>query len=463
MSKSNSNKSEAAVIKESDAAAATKQSNSAAARSPGSSLRLSKKFRPFAPIPPFSGPYNVEGKLDVTSLEGIDISTEPPKILADRDVLSKHQLPISQWPMYTAYVASVVDKRSTSANFGETAPRAKEEDILDYVYDWAAWAAEIPEPGRRSEVLEFVMRTLERVLKSGMERTGMLLGPNDVKGVKSGLKKTQHGDVNIQVIITSSAKEIAGSQLAEQRAKDNLIKYKQAGKGATADVPSALAPELPLPIERAPKASLTKGKRLANDMDAHDVVQDAKRQKVADVNPDGEVQAKTTSTADGQSEVQLGKQDKSLPESMPPLSPAEEDKRARYRQQIFHSRLNHILRKAGKVHNRGKYTKWETVRSRLAEAGVAVKYRNMMFRDFFYGHEAWNGDNHIDPNEELAHFAEHSFEHVLDQASAGKDDNFSAEAMELPALNTESPIPDAFVPPQSVSFPSRVVASPARL
>lgn len=93
-----------------------------------------------------------------------------------------------------------------------------------------------------------------------------------------------------------------------------------------------------------------------------------------------------------------------------------------------------------------------------------------MLRDFHSGHEAWYGDGNIDPNEELAHYAEHGFEAVLDKASGAKADKIEGGAMEhfvttnssdtaalpaeletLPALGTEVPIPDAFVPAQPVS------------
>jgi hypothetical protein len=478
--KSNSNnESERAKTKESDAINTTdKPSEPTAAPSPASSSGNLKRFRPFAPIPSFSGPGDVKHKPDFTSLEGIHIPTEPPKVFADRQILSKHQLPISQWPMYTSYVATVADKRSTSplpANLDETPWRAKREDILDYVYDWAAWAAEIPDPSRRSEVLQYVMRTLERVLKSGIESTGMVLVPTGVKGARSGTKKTQEGEVNIQVIITSSVKkrvEKNFEKLAVQKANDNPVRDKKADTDAAATASSGPMPDELLSIKEASKASLTTGKRTTNEMDQSDLVLDVKRQKTEDLHSHVDTQAETAGTADGRPAQQLRTQDKSSSESVPPMSQAEEEKRARYRQQFFQSRLNHILRKAGKVQTRGKCTKWETVLTRLREAGVGVKWRNAMLRDFYTGHEAWNDDGNIDPNEELAHYAKHGFERTLGKASGGNPNKVEAEAAvqvtepngseraaflseleTLPTLNTESPIPDAFIPAQPVSLP----------
>jgi hypothetical protein len=477
------------VNKESNVIANTdSQSGSTAVPLRESSPGFLKKFRPFAPIPPFSVPRDVKGKPDATFLEGINIPTKITNVFAHRRTLSKHQLPISQWLLPTSYVATAVDlpsTLSTSAKVDETPQRTKQEDILDYVYDWAAWAAEIPDPARRSEVLEFVMRALERVLKSGIERTAMVLGPNDVKGKKSGMKKTLEGDLNIQVIITNNVKDLAGNPVKEsavQRPKDNLAKYKYAETVAAAFVPSDPAAELLMSIDQASKASLTKGKRAANEMDPHDVVQDVKRQKTENIDTGGEVKAVTPNPTDGQSEEHRGRQDKFSSPSTSPTSSAGEEKRARYRQQIFQSRLNHILKKAGKVQTRGKCTKWETVLTRLKEAGVSVKWRNLMLRDFYSGHEAWNGDGNIDPNGELAHYAEHGFEGVLDKASGVKANKTEREAVKhitetsgsdtaallsaleaLPALSTEVPIPDAFVPAQPVSPLFLQLHAPSRL
>lgn len=297
----------------------------------GSRRGFLKKFRPFAAIPPFSGPRDVKGKLDATSLEGINILTKSTNVFAHRRILSKHQLPISQWPSYTSYGANTVDMRpttSSSAKVGDTLQRTKQEDILDYVYDWAAWAAEIPDPARRSEVLEFVMRTLERVLKSEIESTAMALGPNDVKGTKSGMKKTLEGELNIKVIITNNMKEmdeIPRNELAVQRTKGNLAKYIYAEAGAAALVASEPATELLMSIEQASKVSLAKGKRAANEMGTPDVVLNVKRQKTEIIDTGGEVNAKTTNLAHGESEERRGRQDEFSSPSTSPTSSAGEE------------------------------------------------------------------------------------------------------------------------------------------
>jgi hypothetical protein len=471
-SKSNS-ESERVITTESDAIGITyKPSDSIVASSPGPSQGDLKKFRPFAPISPFSGPRDVNGKPDVTSLEGIDIPTEPLKIFANRGFLSKHQLPISQWYMHTSYLATVVDKQSmipVSANIDETPRRAKHEDVLNYVYDWAAWAAEIRDEARRTEVLGWVTRALERVLKEGMERTGMLLTPNDVSGTKSGMKKAPEGEVNIQVIITSSIKEKPVKKLdklAMQKTNDNVAKSNQAKTGVAAGMPSEPAPELLVSIEEASKASLMKAKRVANEMDPADVEQDAKRQKL-DNEASKNIEAPIANATDLQQQpTTLEKFSRSTSESM---SPAEEEKRTRYLQQIFQPRVNHILKKAGLSQTRGKCKNWDTVKTRLTEAGVSVKYRNIMLKDFCSGHSAWNGDSSVDPNEELALYAHGGFKSGLGKASAGTDNKVDAKTEEngvqpnmsdtatllsalesMPVLNTESPIPDTFVPAQPV-------------
>ena len=438
------------------AVAVDKPSESTAPPSPGSSRRSLKKYRPFTLIPSFSGPRDVKGKPEVTSLEGIDMSTEPPKVFADKDVLSKHQLSISQWPAYTSFNSATIDQ-STSPNSTKSThshQHIKHGDILDYVYDWAAWAAEIPNEARREEVLGWVMKTLEQVLKSRMERTGMVLEPSDVEGTKTGTKKTLEGDLNIQVIITSSIKE------------------KKRAKTAAATISTEPTVEQLVAIERASRASLTKPKRPAAQFDESDSVQESKRQKLDDEAANN-AETPVASATDWQEQPKARERfSRSSPESM---SPVESQKRARYLQQIFQPRLNHILKKARLVTTRGKCSKWETIKARLKEAKVGVKYRNLMLHDFHEGHEAWNGDNDIDPNEELAHYAQHGFEGALDQVPAGKANNADASVEEeraeehaeernhsgtaallstiesLPAFNADTPIPDGFVPARPVS------------
>jgi hypothetical protein len=377
--------------------------------------------------------------------------------------------------MYTSYVANIADKGSTSSIsrfLNDTPRRTKQEDILDYVYDWAAWAAEIPNPSRRSEVLHSVMKTLERALRSGMERTGTVLAPNDVEGTKNGTKKTLEGEVNIQVIITNNVKEESEKivdKLAVRMVKENVVKDKKDDTGATVGVPSEPVPTRLMSVAEASKAPQTKGKRATNEMDPSEALHDIKRRKTETVDGRGEEKGNTTHAADGDD---LGRQEKLPSESISAISQGEEGKQARYRQQIFQRRLNHILRKAGKVQTRGRCTNWETVLTRLKDAGVGVKCRNKMLRDFVSGHQSWNGDDNIDPNEELAHYAEHGFEEAVRKASAAHARKVEAEAVKqavepsqsematlltqletLPALNTEPAIPDAFVPAQAVSQP----------
>ena len=367
----------------------------------------------------------------------------------------------------------VVDKRSTiptSTKLNEALRRTKREDILDYVYNWAAWAAEISNETRRNEVLGWVMKTLEQALKNGMERTGMILEAGDVQGTKNGTKRTLEGEVNIQVTITSSLKEKLGNELnklAVQRAKDNIAKYKQINQGAVAAAPSEPTVEQLLAIKQTAQASLKRTKRPAGEPDEFGAVQDAKRQKV-EVAKESKEGLNTTTKADVQQESLRESQDRSTSES----TKTEDDRKwAQYIQHIFLPRLKHILKRAGESLSRGKCRNWETVRERLTAAGVSVKYRNMMLRDFQHGHEKWDGDNQVDPNVELAGFAE-SFQRPskaapvvaannVDKGAVKKDaENNTSNtqtlllALEgLPVLNTTTPVPNAFVPAQLVSPP----------
>jgi hypothetical protein len=471
-------KAEIDVTKKSDAVIVTEEpSESMAPSSPESSRGPLKKFRSFTPTPVFFGSRNVKDKPDSTSANDVGTPTEAPKLFADREILSKHQLPISQWPTYSSYVAMVVDKRSTiptSTKLDEAPRQTKHEDILDYVYDWAAWAAEIPNEARRNEVLGWVMKTLEQVLKNGMERTGMILEARDVQGTKNGTKRTLEGEVNIQVIITSSLKEKLGNELnklAVQKAKDNIAKHKQANQGAAATVPSEPTVEQLLAIEQAAQASLKKTKRPASELDEFGAAQDTKRQKV-EVTKESKEHL-TTTRADVQQESSRESQDRSTSES----TTTEDDKKwAQYIQHIFQPRLNHILKRAGQRLGRGKCENWETVRERLTVAGVSVKYRNMMLRDFQHGHEKWDEDNQVDPNVELAGFAE-SFQRPPKAAPVVAANNVDKQAVKkdaenntsntqtlllalegLPVLSTKTPIPSAFVPAQPVSPPPFQIA-----
>jgi hypothetical protein len=471
-------KTETDVTKKSDVVTVTEEpSEPMAHSSPESSPGSLKKFRSFAPIPVFFGSRNVKDKLDPTSANDVDTPTEAPKLFADREILSKHQLPISLWPTYSCCVAMVVDKRSTiptSMKLDEAPRQTKHEDILDYVYDWAAWAAEIPNEARRNEVLGWVMKTLEQVLKNGMERTGMILEAGNVQGTKNGTKRTLEGEVNIQVVITSSLKEKLGNELnklAVQRAKDNIEKYKQANQGAAAATPSEPTVEQLLAIKQAAQASLKKTKTQAGGLDEFGAAQDAKRQKVdvAKESKEGLVITK----ANVQQESSRESQDRTISES---TTTEDDEKWAQYIQHIFLPRFNHILKRAGESLSRGKCRNWETVRERLTAAGVSVKYRNMMLRDFQHGHEKWDGDTQVDPNVELAGFAE-SFQRPskaapvvaannVDKQAAKKDTENNTSNTQtsllslegLPVLNTKPPVPNASVPAQPVSPPPFQIA-----
>ena len=439
-------------------------------------LEASKKLRPIAPIPPLSGLQDLKSKSDLASFVGIDLSAEPQKAIGSRGILSKYQMPISEWPTYTSYVANVFGQRTTMpslASLEQTSMRTKREDVLEYVYNWAAWAAEISDPDRRSEVLKFVMKTLEDVLKDGMDKTGIGLGPNDVRGTTSGAKRTSEGKVNIQVIITSSVKETVSKQPAQQ-AKDKLVKYKQAETGGAASLPAEPNPELLQPSEQAAEASSTKAKRAANQIghsDESEGIQDSKRQKTEDQGNQRPEDVKPT-MADGQQQGSKPNNGERLSyDTVSSMSSEQEQKRARYRQKIFRTRLNHILKHAGKTQTRGRCTKWETVRNRLKEAGVKVKDRNLLLHDFNSGHEAWDGDSNVDPDEGLAHFAEHCFAKASNKAPAGnastvgagagkqivKDNETNAVAglppatETPPAFNADVSVPDGFVPAQPVS------------
>ena len=442
-------------------------------------LKASKKMRPIAPIPPFSRLQDHKGKSDLASLIGIDISAEPQNAFTGRAILSKHQMPISEWPMYTSYVANVFGQRNRMplpASLEQASLRTKREDILDYVYDWAAWAAEISDPDRRSEVLKFVMRTLEDVLRDGMEKTGMVLGPNDVKGTKGGTKRTSEGKVNIQVIITSSTKETVSEKSAAKQAKDILVKYKQAETGGAASLPAEPNPELLRSTEQAAKASLRKAKRAGNQTghsDESEGMRSSKRQKTEDQENQGPEDVKPTTANDRQQRSAPNNGERLSYDTVSSMSQEEEQKRARYRQKIFRTRLNHILKKAGKTQTRGRCTNWETVKNRLKEAGVKVKDRNLLLHDFHSGHEAWDGDSNIDPDEELAHFAEYGFEKDLNKASVGNASVVEARAggqvvkdkethgvaalppatENLPAFNADISVPGGFMPAQPVSSP----------
>ena len=386
--------------------------------------------------------------------------------------------------MYTSYVTNISDQQTAMAafpNLVKNSSRTKCEDVLDYVYDWAAWAAGIPDPARRSEVQGFVMKTLERALKDGMERTGITLGPKDVTGTKSGTKTTLEGEVNIRVIITSSVKETTSNKPAAQSAEDNPSKHEQAETdAAAASVPSEPNPELLQSIEKAAKASFTKKKRPAGDMghsDKPNGIQDAKRLKTKDREIRNK-QVKQTTADDKQQGSTLNDEERQSHDTTLSLSPEEELKKAQYRQQIFQTRLNHILKRAGKVQARGKCSRWDTVKTRLKDAGVRVKYRNIMLNDFHFGYEAWNGDENIDPNEELADFA-HTFEVAGLKASEGSGNKAQAGAEQkvlrngartamplsvtdsLPTFNADSPIPNGFIPAQPVSFSISRIPEPS--
>src|ERR1700739_3443923 len=85
------------ATQKSDAVTVTEEpSESMTPSSPQSSHGCLKKFRSFTPIPvPFRSP-NVKDKSDSTSANDVDTPTKAPKLFADREILSKHQLPISQ-------------------------------------------------------------------------------------------------------------------------------------------------------------------------------------------------------------------------------------------------------------------------------------------------------------------------------------------------------------------------------
>jgi hypothetical protein len=438
-----------------------------------SQLPPKPKIDPAKELPKDSNPLG-NGFID-SRRKSVSIPIKASRASSDRRFLSKYRLPVSQWARHASYVTNMagIESPSSTSTFLSGAPRrTKQEDILDYVYDWAAWAAEIPDPSRRSEVLQSVMSTLERALKSGIERTGIALAPNDVRGTKTGTKKTLEGEVNIQVTITSNVREKAGEivhKSAVRKAKDNDIKREADDTVATVLASAEPAPALTTPVEEASQAAQTKEKRAASEMDPSRVLPDIKRQKTDTGDGRGEEKVDTANAVNGNQPD--GGQEK-LPSG--PGSPAPQDgeqKQARYRQQIFQTRLNHILRKAGKVRTRGRCASWETVVARLRDAGVPVKYRNKMLRDFTSGHEAWNGDGSIDPNEELAHFAEHGFEAELRKAAAANASTVKAETAKqavvepsqpetatvptplesLPASTTEPTVSGAFVPAQPVS------------
>jgi hypothetical protein len=362
-----------------------------------------------------------------------------------------------------------VDKRPiipTSTELDEAPRRTKHEDILDYVYDWAAWAAEIPDEARRNEVLGWVMKTLERALKNGMERAGMMLEASDVQGTKNGTKRTLEGEVKIQIVITSSLKEKPGSELnkpAVQKAKDGIENYTQANQGAATAAPSETIADQLLAIEHAAQASLETTKRPASELDEFGAAQDAKRQKVEVAK---ESKKPLTTKAEVQQEKLRESQDRPTSES---ITTEDDEKWVQYLQHIFLPRLNHILKRAGESLSRGKCRNWKTVRERLIAAGVSVKYRNMMLRDFQQGHEKWDGDNQVDPNVELAGFAE-SFQcppkaapvvavSNVDKQAVKKDAESNTSNTQtlllplegLPALKTKTPIPNVFIPAQPVS------------
>lgn len=466
-------KTEIDVTRKSDAVAVTDEpSEPIPPSSPESSRGSLKKSRSFTPIPVFFRPRSVKDKPDPTSANDVDILTKAPKVFADRGILSKHQLPISQWPTYSTQVATVVDKRTaipTSTNLDEAPRQTKREDILDYIYDWAAWAAEIPNEARRHEVLGWVMKTLERVLKDGMERTGMMLEANDVQGTKNGTKRTLEGEVNIQVVIANSLKERPDSELnksAVQKAKGDIAKYKQANRGAAAIIPSEPTVKQSLVIEHATQALSERTKRSAGELDEFRAAQDAKRQKM-DVAKESK-ETLTTNKVDAQQEGSRERQDRSTSES---TTTEDGEKWVQYIQHIFLPRLNHILKRAGESLSRGKCRNWETVRERLVAAGVSVKYRNMMLRDFQHGHEKWDGDNQVDPNVELASFAE-GFQRPPKALPVVAANNANKQTVKkdaesntsntqtllltlegLPVLNTKTPVADAFIPAQPVRHP----------
>jgi hypothetical protein len=275
------------------------------------------------------------------------------------------------------------------------------------------------------------------------------------------------GEANIQVVITSSLEEKLGNELnklAVPRAKDNIAKYMQANQGAAAVIPSEPTVEQPSVIEQAAQASFKKTKRLAGELDEFGAAQDAKRQKVGVAKESKEgLTTATTTKVDVQQESSRESQDRTTSES---TTTEDDEKRAQHIQHIFLPRLNHILKRAGESLSRGKCRNWETVRERRTAAGVSMKYRDMMLRDFRHGHEKWDGDNQVDPNVELAGFAE-GFQRPpvaannVDKQAVKKDaENNTSHtqtlllALEgLPVLNTKTPIPNAFVPPQLVSPP----------
>src|SRR5277367_5736302 len=88
------------------------------------------------------------------------------------------------------------------SNPAPTLPMPVEEQILDYTYNWATWASEIPDPSRRAEVLQFVGSTMERVLKHGIERRAW--PPLNME------KNGRAGDVEIEVIIKTKQKRPPG-------------------------------------------------------------------------------------------------------------------------------------------------------------------------------------------------------------------------------------------------------------
>lgn len=393
------------TMSSSTATAKSQTPSTSTLQKPAKPPNLLAKYRPFQPIPPFSSKSRIS-KDDINRLlnEPISVPAAAPPIK-----------PIS-------YVI-----RTTNSTASSNRPIHPREEILGYVYDWAAWAAEIPDAAKRDKMLAHVMGTMERVLKEGIERR--MLGAQDIGGIINGRKMTIKGEVEIEVSIKSRARFVEKKSDGDGKkdAQNNPIRAStntgvdQHGNGKVAS-PGPTA-EHHAAIDGAPQASLSsgiaKGKRAAGEMEgSQDATHDTKKQKMED---DGrKIENQTTTGADGAQDREengrpegiTGAQEDKTSDNMnnsgsdeEMMTPEEEEKRTRYRQQIFMPRLNTVLKKAGKSAARGKCKKWDTVKERLTDAGVDVKHRNMMFRDFHLGYEKWDGDPEIDSNVELALFA----------------------------------------------------------
>ena len=426
----------------------TKQTSDDVSMGPPPSLmepfeRPLKLYRPFTTIPSFT-------------VDKVEPSLPP--------VLSQRQVPLARWPGWIPFLRKSLD--TESINLPQEVP--VDEQVLDYIYDWAAWAAEIPDPTRREQVLEFVMRTMERVMKHGIESRAW--GP--MKVWKNGEK----ADVKIEIKLTTKGVEETRrtASLASKSADQDVIAtpFKESTKiaqGSTSKEADFSEVSAPIPH------GTTKEKDLEQQDADHQAIEP---ENIANLTPPGNTNSSTSSPHRSQTENSAGKkraldqnfesgddalaaqakkqkviQERPFTPSSPttvgklpveksrptlpssPTSDLELEKRTQYRQRVFLKRLNQVLKRQEVQTCRGRCGKWVTILERLKNANVPIEERNDLRRDFMVGYQKWGqeGQTRVGAGSEKAarSVTDHPAEDFVEKAASATEDGVDAADNEM--------------------------------